>query len=60
MEIKTSYTVSVEQDGDDFVLPFPDELLESVGWEIGDTIGWEQNEDGSWTLSKVSKDENDI
>lgn len=60
MEIKTSYTIPLEQDGDDLVLPFPDEMLESVGWQVGDTLVWSDNEDGSWTLTKVETNENDI
>ena len=41
------------EDGEDIVLPFPDGLLESVGWQEGDTLEWLDNEDGSWTLRKA-------
>jgi hypothetical protein len=60
MEIKTSYTLPIEQDGDDLILSFPDALMESVGWEVGDQVVWTENGDGSWTLSKVVKDESNI
>jgi hypothetical protein len=45
--------VKLEQDENgDLVLPLSDELLQSVGWRIGDTVVWKDNEDGSWTMSK--------
>lgn len=52
-----SWTVTVEQDGEDVILPFPDDLLESVGWQEGDTLSWIDNKDGSWTLRKVDDSE---
>lgn len=53
-----SWTITVEEDPEtgDMVLPFTDEILEAVGWKIGDVIKWEVNDNGSWTLRK--KDEN--
>ena len=52
-EIK-KYTVTVEQDPEsqDLLLPFPQELLEELGWESGDTIYWHDNHNGSYTLTK--------
>jgi hypothetical protein len=48
--------VKLEQDENgDLVLPLSDELLQSVGWRIGDTVVWKDNEDGSWTMSKKPK-----
>ena len=48
--------VKLEQDANgDLILPLSDELLQSVGWKIGDTIVWKDNEDGSWTMSKKPK-----
>jgi hypothetical protein len=48
--------VRLEQDENgDLVLPLSDELLQSVGWRIGDTVVWKDNEDGSWTMSKKPK-----
>ena len=45
--------VKLEQDANgDLILPLSDELLQSVGWKIGDTIVWKDNEDGSWSMSK--------
>lgn len=30
----------------------PDEMWDTLGWEIGDTINWTDNGDGSYTLRK--------
>ena len=40
-----TYTANVQLDpenGEDYVLTFPDELLKEMGWEIGDTLVWEE------------------
>jgi hypothetical protein len=52
----TSWTVTLEESNDgsgDVILPLPQDLLDLQGWKEGDTIDWKDNEDGSWTLSKV-------
>ena len=48
------YTVTVEEDPDsgDLVLPIPTELLNSVGWDIGDDLVWSDNFNGTFSLSK--------
>ncbi len=54
----TSWTVTLEEAEDgsgDLVMPLPQDLLDSQGWKEGDTLDWKDNEDGSWTLSKVEK-----
>ena len=53
----STWTVTVVEDGDDVILPFPDELLATTGWQEGDTLIWIDNEDGSWTLRKVDDPE---
>ena len=45
--------VTLEEDGDDLILPFPDELLNELGWGDGDTLEWIDNGDGTLTLKKV-------
>lgn len=37
---------------EDALLNFSDELLEQLGWEVGDTLDWQEQEDGSFVLSK--------
>lgn len=34
-------TVELREDGE-YYLIFPDGLIESMGWEIGDTLVWEE------------------
>ena len=48
--------MKLEQDENgDLVIPFDEELLSEIGWELGDTIQWTENEDGSFTLTRVTK-----
>jgi len=52
------YTVTLEEDPEtgEQMLPLTDEIVEQLGWKIGDTINWKNNHDGSFTL-KVKKEE---
>lgn len=57
METKNSgnlkhWTVAVEQDGDDLILPLPQAMLDLVGWKPGDDLEWLDQGDGSWVLKK--------
>ena len=55
---KTSWTVTLEEADDgsgDLVMPLPQDFLDQQGWKEGDTLDWKDNEDGSWSLSKVEK-----
>ena len=38
----------------DYSVTFPDDLIEAVGWKIGDTLEWVDNNDGSFTLKKIN------
>lgn len=33
------------------------EVVGELGWEVGDTLLWTDNGDGSWSLSKFTRDE---
>ena len=49
----TKWTAYLEQDGDDLILPFPDDLLEQMGWKEGDVLIWNVDEiTGQITLRK--------
>lgn len=50
--MKKTWTAYVQQEGDDFILPFPAGLLEELGWEEGDVLVWDRREDGSILLTK--------
>jgi bifunctional DNA-binding transcriptional regulator/antitoxin component of YhaV-PrlF toxin-antitoxin module len=49
-------TVTLEQDGDDVILPLPQEVLEHLDVQEGDVLEWLDNGDGSWTLIKAQYD----
>ena len=37
--------VEYDESSDDLFLPIPDEILDSLGWDIGDVLQWEYNDD---------------
>ncbi len=46
------YTVRIELDENgEEMLPFPDELVAELGWQVGDVICWQSEGDG-WVLKK--------
>ena len=53
-----SWTLEVKQheDGDCFI-EFPDEVLAEVGWVEGDVLKWIDNGNGSWSLKKLDKNQ---
>ncbi len=53
-----SFTVEVkEAPNGDAVLPLPQDLLDEMEWGEGDVLNWKDNNDGSFTLSKVRETE---
>jgi len=46
------WTVTVLADGDELVLPLPDDMLKEVGWKTGDVLQWIKRDDESWMLQK--------
>ena len=55
---KQSWILPVEtccnHHGGDYCITFPDDLIEAVGWKIGDDLEWIDNNDGSFTLKKIN------
>jgi hypothetical protein len=49
----TKWVLPVEEDGDDCVITFPDDLLEAANLKEGDQIEWIDQGDGSYILQKV-------
>ena len=49
----TSYTVTLEEDGDECILPLPDTLLDELDWQEGDILEWTVNDDNTITIHKV-------
>lgn len=42
-------TVQEDENGE-LVLPFPQELLDEVGWKPGDNLEWVDRGDGTWEI----------
>jgi hypothetical protein len=57
MATDAKWTVNIEEDPDtgDLLLPFPEDMLASMGWQEGDTLSWNIDENNNITLTKVSK-----
>jgi hypothetical protein len=51
-----TWTVQLEEDGDDVVLPLPQEVLDHLDLQEGDVLKWIDNGDGSWSLTKMQYD----
>ena len=51
--MSSTYTVKVEQEGEELILPLPPALLEELGWEIGQTLKWIDNKDGTFTIQSA-------
>ena len=49
---KNRFTIKVEKDGEDLILPFPVELLNQMGWDVGDTLLWEIMDNGFVNIRK--------
>ena len=45
-------TLPVEKIGDDYFLTFTDDLLEELGWAVGDDLNWDLQPDGSIIVTK--------
>jgi hypothetical protein len=57
-DTKKTWTVSLEEADDgsgDLVLPFPQDMLDEVGWMLGDNLKWVDREDGTWEIRKVEE-----
>lgn len=52
--MKGTAIVKYDSDSDEYVLQFPDDVIESVRWQMGDTLEWTENGDGSFTITKKS------
>lgn len=56
MNDQITYEVVTQEDPEtgDLILTLPQELLDKMGWTIGDKINWKQSTTGEWLLEKVS------
>ena len=58
MTNKLTWTLDVQEDPEtgDAMIQVPPDLLETTGWQEGDTLEWVDLGDGSWSLTKKEKD----
>ena len=52
-------TLPVEQDDEGYYLTFTDDLLEELGWAVGDELDWDVQPDGSIKVTKYVEGEED-
>lgn len=57
MTDSVTVTVTLEHDPEtgELVLPLANEIIEQLGWEIGDELDWKDNGDGTYTISNITK-----
>jgi hypothetical protein len=52
----TNYTVTLDEDGEDLILPVPDEILDQLGWDDGCLLDWSVDEiNNTIIISKVEE-----
>ena len=55
MTSEIRYTVAVEADSNgELLLSFPPDLLNQMGWDIGDKLIWEELPNGDYSIRKDS------
>jgi hypothetical protein len=54
-----SWIATLQEDPEtgDMILPLPEDLMKSQGFEIGDILKWKDNKDGSYSISKKVSEE---
>lgn len=52
----TTYTVTLEGDEEECILPLSDEILDHLNWQDGDMLEWIINDDNTITLRKYEDD----
>lgn len=58
-KVKT-WSVMIEEEGEDLILPFPQDMLDEIGWKPGDNLEWVDRGDGTWEIrKKLSQSDNE-
>lgn len=57
--LRKTFKAEVQKDEEtgDLYIEFSDELMEELGWEIGDEVEWLELPNGAWQLTKKDEDE---
>lgn len=60
MKSMNSFICPIVEDSDgELCLDFPEELVEAVGWQVGDVLVWEAGPDGTWILKRFVEEKDD-
>ena len=59
VEDRSILEVQEDPETGELFIVFPESLLTQLGWREGDDIQWVERPDGSWTIQKVVKDEDE-
>jgi hypothetical protein len=53
-----SWVATLQEDPEtgDLILPLPDDVMKSQGFEIGDILKWKDNKDGSFNITKKASE----
>lgn len=51
-----SAIVTLEENGDDLILPLPDEILDALNWNENEVLEWIVQPDNTITIKKVEDD----
>lgn len=57
--LQQSWVVRIEQIGEEYVLPIPEEILQMTGWTVGTLLEYSDRGDGAWTLKPLVTDGTD-
>jgi hypothetical protein len=57
MDDRHILTVQEDPETGELYLPFPEDVMDKLGWVIGDTLTWTKNDNGSFTISKKVEDQ---
>jgi bifunctional DNA-binding transcriptional regulator/antitoxin component of YhaV-PrlF toxin-antitoxin module len=52
-----TYTVTLDEDGEDLILPVPDEILNQLGWKDGSMLEWDINKEDNTIIIRKIEDE---
>ena len=52
MESLKTLKVDADPQSGDLYLQLTDELMDEMGWTVGDNLTWIDNKDGTWSLKK--------
>lgn len=59
VSVPTSQKIYIQEDPDsgELFVELPDKLLKQLGWKEGDDLRWIEEENGNWSIKKVTEDE---